>query len=158
MAEPNNSSPPPTTTKQSTNDTQLQSWKLLTVIGSLCLGIFLLGLDMNIIGVAVPRITTDFRSLHDIAWYGSAYLLTITAFQPFFGNLYKYFNAKLMYLSSLVLFEGDNTSGYHAKQTLANIIKWDPSSAPRLQARLSSYSVAHSWGLVLPVFSRALWQ
>ncbi|KAK2593319.1 hypothetical protein QQS21_008962 [Conoideocrella luteorostrata] len=64
------------------------AWKLPIVIVSLCLAIFLLGLDMNIIGVAVPHITTDFRSLSDIAWYGSAYLLTITAFQPFFGNLY----------------------------------------------------------------------
>ncbi|KAI0017069.1 MFS general substrate transporter [Xylariomycetidae sp. FL0641] len=72
---------------------------------SLCLGIFILGLDMNIIGVAIPRITTDFRSLDDIAWYGSAYLLTITAFQPFFGTLYKYFNAKLVYLVSLLVFE-----------------------------------------------------
>ncbi|KAI1853893.1 hypothetical protein JX265_012578 [Neoarthrinium moseri] len=60
---------------------------------------------MNIIGVAIPRITTDFQSLNDIAWYGSAYLLTITAFQPFFGNLYKYFDAKRTYLISLILFE-----------------------------------------------------
>ncbi|KAI0533326.1 MFS general substrate transporter [Xylaria digitata] len=83
----------------------LRSWRLGIVIGSLCLGIFLLGLDQNIIGVAILRITTEFRSLNDIAWYGSAYLLTITAFQPFFGNLYRYFNAKLVYLASLILFE-----------------------------------------------------
>ncbi|KAF2971336.1 hypothetical protein GQX73_g2190 [Xylaria multiplex] len=83
----------------------LRSWRLGIVIGSLCLGIFLLGLDQNIIGVAIPRITTEFRSLNDIAWYGSAYLLTITAFQPFFGSLYRYFNAKPVYLVSLVLFE-----------------------------------------------------
>ncbi|KAI1760080.1 MFS general substrate transporter [Hypoxylon sp. FL1150] len=83
----------------------LRSWRLVVVIGSLCLGIFLLGLDMNIIGVAIPRITTDLRSLDDIAWYGSVYLLTITAFQPFFGSLYRDFNAKIVYLVSLVLFE-----------------------------------------------------
>lgn len=69
----------------------------------------LLGLDMNIIGVAIPRITTDFRSLSDIAWYGSAYLLTMTAFQPLFGNLYKFFNTKTVYLISLLLFEGTET-------------------------------------------------
>ncbi|PQE23830.1 efflux pump antibiotic resistance protein [Rutstroemia sp. NJR-2017a BBW] len=51
-------------------------------------------LDMNIIGVAIPKIITQFNSLDDVAWYGSAYLLAITAFQPLFGNLYKYFNAK----------------------------------------------------------------
>ncbi|KAI6088863.1 MFS general substrate transporter [Hypoxylon rubiginosum] len=100
MAENIEGQPPP-----AAKDEYLRSWRLVVVIGSLCLGIFLLGLDMNIIGVAIPRITTDFKSLEDIAWYGSAYLLTITAFQPFFGNLYKYFNAKMVYLVSLVLFE-----------------------------------------------------
>ncbi|KAI1205122.1 major facilitator superfamily domain-containing protein [Annulohypoxylon truncatum] len=83
----------------------LSSWRLATVIGSLCLGIFLFGLDINIIGVAIPHITTEFKSLYDVAWYGSAYMLTITAFQPLFGNLYKYFNAKIVYLISLFTFE-----------------------------------------------------
>ncbi|KAK8139320.1 MFS general substrate transporter [Apiospora sp. TS-2023a] len=91
--------------EQGQNDVYLRSWRLAVVITSLCFGILLLGLDMNIIGVAIPRITTDFRSLGDIAWYGSAYLLTITAFQPLFGNLYKFFNAKTVYLVSLILFE-----------------------------------------------------
>ena len=84
----------------------LQSWRLGIVVTSLCLGAVLYGLDMNIIGVAVPVITTEFHSLDDIAWYSAAYLLTITAFQPFFGNIYKYFPAKLVYILSIVLFEG----------------------------------------------------
>ncbi|PQE02869.1 efflux pump antibiotic resistance protein [Rutstroemia sp. NJR-2017a BBW] len=83
----------------------LRSWRLAIVIGSLCLGVFLLALDMNIIGVAIPRITSDFHSLDDVAWYGSAYLLTVTAFQPFFGNLFKYFDPKLVYMGSIALFE-----------------------------------------------------
>ncbi|ETS85984.1 hypothetical protein PFICI_04009 [Pestalotiopsis fici W106-1] len=83
----------------------LASWRLTTVIGSLCLGVFLFGLDVNIISVAIPHITTEFQSLADVAWYGSAYMLTLTAFQPMFGNLYKYFNAKVVYLTSLVIFE-----------------------------------------------------
>lgn len=86
--------------------TSLTSWKLAVVIGSLCLGILLFGLDVNILGTAIPQITTDFQSLRDVAWYGSAYLLTVTAFQPLFGNLYKFFNAKLVYLASLLVFEG----------------------------------------------------
>ena len=91
----------------------LQSWKLGIVITSLCLGTFLLALDMNIIGVAIPKITTDFNSLDDIAWYGSVYLLTVTAFQPLFGNLYKYFNPKVVYLSSIALFEGNTIMKRH---------------------------------------------
>lgn len=84
----------------------LHSWRLAVVIASLCLGTFLLALDMNIIGVAVPKITSTFHSLEDVAWYGSVYLLTLTAFQPLFGNLYKYFGTKAIYLSSIALFEG----------------------------------------------------
>lgn len=106
MSEPPESIPTDASEDGKTKPVHLQSWRLAIVIGSLCLGIFLLGLDQNIIGVAIPRITTEFKALDDIAWYGSAYLLTITAFQPFFGNLYKYFNAKIVYLVSLVLFEG----------------------------------------------------
>ena len=94
----------------------LRSWRLAVVITSLCFGILLLGLDMNIIGVAIPRITTDFHSLNDIAWYGSAYLLTITAFQPLFGNLYKFFNAKAVYIASLLIFEGTRV---HSNKTRA---------------------------------------
>ncbi|KAI1171188.1 MFS multidrug transporter-like protein [Nemania sp. FL0916] len=80
-------------------------WRVAVIIGSLCLGILLYGIDINIIGTAIPRITTDFHSLSDVSWYGSAYLLTVTAFQPLFGNLYKFFNAKVVYLLSLLIFE-----------------------------------------------------
>ncbi|KAF2176057.1 MFS general substrate transporter, partial [Zopfia rhizophila CBS 207.26] len=83
----------------------LHSWRLFIVTASLCLGAVLYGLDMNIIGVAVPVITTQFHSLDDIAWYSAAYLLTITAFQPCFGNVYKYFPAKVVFAGSILLFE-----------------------------------------------------
>ncbi|KAF5127244.1 Efflux pump roqT [Metarhizium anisopliae] len=86
-------------------DDHLHSWRLVIVIGTLCLGAFLYGLDANIIGAAIPRITTDFKSLPAVAWYGASYLLTVTAFQPLFGNLYKFFNAKVVYLASLFIFE-----------------------------------------------------
>ncbi|KAM0810188.1 putative Major facilitator superfamily (MFS) profile domain-containing protein [Seiridium cardinale] len=81
------------------------SLRLFAVIGGLCLGTFLFGLDLNIIGVAIPPITTEFRSLADVAWYGSAYMLTVTAFQPLFGNLNKFFNPKVVYMISLSVFE-----------------------------------------------------
>lgn len=91
----------------SQSNTSLQAWKLIVIIGSLCLGVFLYGLDVNIVGVAIPRITTDFGSLDNVAWYGSAYLLSVTAFQPGFGTVYKYFNAKWVYMASLLIFEGE---------------------------------------------------
>jgi MFS family permease len=90
---------------ESTDPSHLHSWRLFIVTTCLCLGAVLYGLDMNIIGVAVPVITTQFHSLDDIAWYSAAYLLTITAFQPCFGNVYKYFPAKMVFAGSIILFE-----------------------------------------------------
>lgn len=86
----------------------LTSWSLAIVTFSLCLGTFLVAVDVNIIGVAVPKISAVFGSLDDIAWYGSAYLLTITAFQPVTGFVYKYFNVRITYLCCIIIFEGKN--------------------------------------------------
>ena len=84
----------------------LKGWRLATVILSLYLGAFVMALDTNIINVAVPKITSDFHALEDVAWYGSAYLLTATSFQPAFGTLYKFFNIENTYKGCLVTFEG----------------------------------------------------
>lgn len=77
------------------------------IIGSLFLGTFLLALDTTIIGTAIPSITSDFQTLDDIAWYGSGYLLTLTALQPTFGKLYTLLNIKHVYLACILVFEGD---------------------------------------------------
>jgi hypothetical protein len=81
-------------------------WSLTIITLSLALGTFLVALDTMIIGIAVPSITSEFKSLDKIAWYGSAYLLTTTALQPSFGKLYTQYNAKTIYLFCVVLFEG----------------------------------------------------
>lgn len=85
----------------------LHSWRLFAVTLSICLSAVLYGLDMNIIGVAAPVITTEFHSLEDVSWYSASYLLTITAFQPCFGNVYKYFSVKAVFAGSIVLFESE---------------------------------------------------
>lgn len=84
----------------------LAGWSLRAVIASLALGMFLVGVDASVIGVAIPRITETFHSLDDISWYGSAYMLPCTVLQPSFGWFYKIFNVTYVYLVSVVLFEG----------------------------------------------------
>lgn len=79
---------------------------IFLLIFSLFLGVFVMALDQTIIGTAVPAITSEFNSLDDIAWYGSGYLLTITAFQPTFGKLYQFFRAKTVFMACVVVFEG----------------------------------------------------
>ena len=89
----------------STSRTEATPKRLFIVIGSLYLGTFLVALDTTIIGTAIPAITTDFHALDAIVWYGSGYLLTLTALQPTFGKLYKVINTKLLYLCCIAIFE-----------------------------------------------------
>lgn len=86
--------------------TNLEGWRLGVVIASLFFGSFLIALDTNIVNVAIPRISTDFHALDDVLWYGTAYLLTITAFQPIYGSIYKFFNTTVVYRLSILTFEG----------------------------------------------------
>lgn len=88
----------------------LSSWRLAIVITCLFFGSFLIALDTNIINVAIPRISSEFHSLQDVAWYGTAYLVTITAFQPIYGSLYKFFATDVVYRSSIIVFEGTHSS------------------------------------------------
>jgi MFS family permease len=79
--------------------------KKLFIIGSLYLGIFLVALDTTKIGTALPAITTRSHALDDLAWYGSAYLLTLTAFQPTSRKLYRVTEIKRLCLASILMFE-----------------------------------------------------
>ncbi|RYP77943.1 hypothetical protein DL771_000802 [Monosporascus sp. 5C6A] len=79
--------------------------QLCLLMASLFCGTFVMALDATIIGTAVPSITTEFNSLDDIAWYGSGYLLTITAFQPTFGKLYRFVNTKGVFMACIFTFE-----------------------------------------------------
>jgi MFS family permease len=54
---------------------------------------------------AIPNITARFHSYDDIGWYGSAYMLTASAFQPLYGRIYMSFQTKTSYLAALVVFE-----------------------------------------------------
>lgn len=44
--------------------------------------------------------------MNDVGWYGSSYLLTSTALQPCFGKIYAHFDIKIVYLTSVLIFEG----------------------------------------------------
>ena len=93
--------------EEASTDTEIISTlQLCLLIASLFCGTFVMALDATIIGTAVPTITAEFKSLDDIAWYGSGYLLTITAFQPTFGKLYRFVNTKWVFMVCVVIFKG----------------------------------------------------
>ncbi len=84
--------------------------RLIAILLCLVLGTFLVAIDTTIISVAIPTITAEFKALNDVGWYGSAYLMTLTAFQPTMSKLYKMFPPKSAYIGSIVLFEGNRFS------------------------------------------------
>lgn len=83
--------------------------KLIIVMASLMLGTTLMALDSTIISVATPQISTQFKALDDVGWYGAAYSMILTATTPIWANFYKYFNPKYVYLVSIFVFEGKFT-------------------------------------------------
>ncbi|KAJ7470762.1 major facilitator superfamily-domain-containing protein [Mycena latifolia] len=76
---------------------------LLTL--ALILSIFLVALDNTILSVAIPQITDHFKSLDDVGWYGSAYLLSTASTQLLYGKLYTSFPIKAVYIWAITVFE-----------------------------------------------------
>lgn len=80
----------------------LKFWSIL-----LCnfLALFLVALDSTIVATAIPRITDDFRSVGEIGWYTSAYMLATSCSQLVFGRIYTHYNMKWTLLICIVVFE-----------------------------------------------------
>lgn len=76
--------------------------QVIVIILAIYLAAFLVALDQTIIGVAIPKITDQFKSIPDIAWYGSAYFLTSTALQPSYGRIYKILSVSTLQQHSLI--------------------------------------------------------
>ena len=81
------------------------AFKLAFIVVALVLSIFLVALDMTIVATAIPRITDEFHSLDQVGWYGSAFFLTLGAFQSTWGKAYKYFPLKPTFLITIGIFE-----------------------------------------------------
>ncbi|RWA07257.1 hypothetical protein EKO27_g7848 [Xylaria grammica] len=79
--------------------------RLVLVLSSVYISIFLVSLDRLIVTTAIPAITNEFDSLPDVGWYGSAYLLTSCAFQLLFGKLYRFYPIRAVYATTVILFE-----------------------------------------------------
>ncbi|OJK01893.1 hypothetical protein ASPACDRAFT_58301 [Aspergillus aculeatus ATCC 16872] len=79
--------------------------RVVCLIVSAFVAMFLVALDRTIISTAIPKITDEFNSFDDVGWYGSAYLLTCCAFQLLFGKLYRLFSVRTVFLASILLFE-----------------------------------------------------
>ncbi|HEX3753084.1 MAG TPA: MFS transporter, partial [Streptosporangiaceae bacterium] len=72
---------------------------------AVCLGTFMLLIDITIVNVALPDIQTALHSsFSDLQWVVDAYALTLAAFLLTAGSLADMFGRRLMYLVGLVIF------------------------------------------------------
>ncbi|KAF8850711.1 MFS multidrug transporter [Acephala macrosclerotiorum] len=98
------SEPKPTLELQS-EDEYISGFKLILATGIVALAAFTMLLDTSIVVTAIPKITSDFHSLNDVGWYGSAYLLASSSLQPLTGKFYSQFSSKWTFLFFVGLFE-----------------------------------------------------
>jgi EmrB/QacA subfamily drug resistance transporter len=76
-------------------------WTLLVV----CVGTFMLLLDITIVNVALPKIASDLKaSFSDIQWVIDAYALTLASVLLTAGSLADLFGRRLLYAIGLLLF------------------------------------------------------
>lgn len=81
-----------------------EGFKLFLIMVSINMAALLTALEIGIISTAIPQITDEFHSLSDVGWYGSATFFVVAATSASWGKLYKYCNAKWVYLSSMAFF------------------------------------------------------
>jgi MFS family permease len=85
-----------------------RGFRFIMITTGLILSVFIAALDNTIISTAIPSITTEFNSIANIAWYGSAYIVMQAAWQPVWGKAYHYFPLKTTFLLSILVFEIGN--------------------------------------------------
>ena len=99
----------PTTSGQTTGGDgttpgYLSRSQIRVVLGGLMAGMFLAALDQSIVGVALPKITSELGGLDKLSWVVTAYLLTSTAATPLWGKISDLYGRRPMFQSAIVVF------------------------------------------------------
>jgi EmrB/QacA subfamily drug resistance transporter len=78
--------------------------QILVIMGGLMAGMFLAALDQSIVGVALPKITSDLGGLDKLSWVVTAYLLTSTAATPLWGKISDLRGRRPIFQAAIVVF------------------------------------------------------
>ncbi|OHW96458.1 MFS transporter [Colletotrichum incanum] len=76
-------------------------WMVTATLTGLLIAVLLMALDVNILATSIPKITTEFQSLRDAAWYPAAFSLARLATQPIYGRLYTLFSMKYIFCCNM---------------------------------------------------------
>ncbi|KAK2053961.1 MFS general substrate transporter [Colletotrichum caudatum] len=66
---------------------------------------FLFALDNTVVADVQPQIVLQFDAISDIAWLAVAFIMSATAVNLLFGQLYSHLKPKWLYIASVVVFE-----------------------------------------------------
>jgi len=78
--------------------------QILVIMGGLMAGMFLAALDQSIVGVALPKITSELGGLDKLSWVVTAYLLTSTAATPLWGKISDLLGRRPIFQSAIIVF------------------------------------------------------
>jgi EmrB/QacA subfamily drug resistance transporter len=122
--------PPPATTSPSPASSATPSGdylshrQILVVMGGLMAGMFLAALDQSIVGVALPKITSELGGLDKLSWVVTAYLLTSTAAMPLWGKISDLYGRRPIFQAAIVVFMiGSVICGF--SPDIADATGWD---------------------------------
>ncbi|KAI1416806.1 putative multidrug resistance protein fnx1 [Hypoxylon sp. FL1857] len=89
-----------------------RGWRFWSIIASLCAASILSALDATATSTAMPSIVNDLGSTVAYIWIANAYFLTMTAFQPLYGQTSNIFGRRSLTIGSVILFAvGSAVSG-----------------------------------------------
>lgn len=82
----------------------IEGVNLRAVMGALMLTMTLASLDQTIVGVALPRIVSEFHGLNHLSWVVTAYLLASTASTPIWGKISDLYGRKKILQTAIGIF------------------------------------------------------
>ncbi|KAI1179865.1 drug resistance transporter [Nemania sp. FL0916] len=99
----------------------LEGWRLRVLTAGLCLGVFLVNLEISIVSTSLVSITNDLKHFSQASWVVTAYLLSYTSFMVILAKLSDVVGRKsivLFCLATFTVFSG----ACAAAQTLVQLI------------------------------------
>jgi EmrB/QacA subfamily drug resistance transporter len=123
-APPSASTSPSPASSATPSGDYLSHRQILVVMGGLMAGMFLAALDQSIVGVALPKITSELGGLDKLSWVVTAYLLTSTAAMPLWGKISDLYGRRPIFQAAIVVFMiGSVICGFSSD--IADATGWD---------------------------------